>query len=104
MQGYLPICRLNYDERDDLQVVSSNEVVHAHRHSTSLHTGTPEGITFDVSDVLLAETPLPTVKTQNAVATLLGGKVEVACDYTDNSACLRRVGRMPNCRRCHLDS
>ena len=51
--------------------------------ATPLHTGTPEGITFDVSDVILAKTPLPTVKTQNAVATLLGGKVEVACDYTD---------------------
>lgn len=45
----------------------------------------PEEITFAVSDVTLAETLLPTVKTQQAAAELLGVEsVEACCDYFDD--------------------
>lgn len=53
-------------------------------NSTLLQAEQAEGRTFSVADVAFAQNLLPTVKTHQAVATLLRATVEVACDYTDD--------------------
>ena len=52
-----------------------------------------EGVTFDVCDVPIAESLLPTIKTHDAIRKVVGGKVEAVFDY--HSECCANVATNP---------
>jgi hypothetical protein len=62
-------------------------------------TGT-RGVTFAVHDVERATKPLPTCETHEALARLLGGRVEACCDYTAD--CVQNVTLHPLLAAAHL--